>query len=36
MIKIYETPVHVDANGTITNPAPDVVIIDGIEYRQAS
>jgi hypothetical protein len=32
--KIYDTPVQVSADGIVVNPAPDAVIIDGIEYRQ--
>jgi len=36
MIKIYDPPVRIDPRGNVTNPEPDAVIVDGIEYRKAS
>jgi len=36
MIKIHETPVQIDADGNVTNPEADVLIVDGIEYRKTS
>ena len=36
MIKIYDTLVQVDTDGIMINPEPDVVVIDGIEYRKSN
>jgi hypothetical protein len=35
VIQVYESPVQVSKDGRVINPEPDIVIIDGIEYRKA-